>query len=149
MIFCAKEKFWQELCEILEVPELAKDDRCKDFSARYQNQEFVVAEVQSILLNKTTLEWLKLLRGKVPCAPVNNLSQALADPFSQERGLILETEHPIFGSVKQAAGPFKVSDSEISHRCGPALGEHTVLILREYLGYDTRRIEDLTRKRIL
>ncbi len=149
VLFCAKEKFWRELCVAMGVPEMASDERFKDFGARHKNREEAVAAVQRILLTKPTREWLRLLRGKVPCAPVNDLSQALSDPFLHERGMIVETDHPVFGRVKQVAGPFKVSDSQVCHRRAPAMGEHTARVLEDYLGYDEQQIEALSKKHIV
>ncbi len=149
VLFCAKEKFWHELCVAMGVPEMASDDRFKDFAARHKNREETVAAVQNILLTKTTSQWLQILRGKVPCAPVNDLTQASGDPFLRERGMIVETQHPVFGKIKQVAGPFKVSDSQVCHRRAPTMGEDTAQVLRDYLGYDEQQIEALTRKRIV
>ncbi len=149
VLFCAKEKFWQELCVALGIPEMATGERFKDFAARHNNREETISAVQKILLTRTTSEWLRLLRGKVPCAPVNDLSQALSDPFLQERGMIVETEHPLFGKIRQASGPFKVSDAQVCHRRAPAMGEHTAQVLREYLGYDGQQIAALNKKRVV
>lgn len=149
VLFCAKEKFWQELCVAMGVPRMATDERFKNFPARHENREATVAAVQNILLTKTTSEWLQLLRGKVPCAPVNDLAQALSDPFLQEREMIVETQHPVFGKVKQVGGPFKVSEAEVCHHRAPTMGEHTAQVLKDYLGYDEQQIEALSKKRIV
>ncbi len=133
----------------LGVPEMASDERFKNFATRHKNREATVAAVQNILLTKRTSEWLQLLRGKVPCAPVNDLSQALSDPFLQERGMIVETQHPVFGKVKQVAGPFKVSDAEVCHHRAPTMGEHTAQVLMEYLGYDKEEVAALSKKRVV
>ena len=85
----------------------------------------------------------------MPCAPVNDLSQALSDPFLQEREMIVETQHPVFGKVKQVAGPFKVSESQICHHRAPTMGEHTSQVLKDYLGFDEQQIEALAKKRIV
>jgi crotonobetainyl-CoA:carnitine CoA-transferase CaiB-like acyl-CoA transferase len=149
VIFCAKEKFWQELCVALEIPEISADPRFKDFACRHENRQTVVATLQKIFSTRTTCEWMTRLQGKVPCAPVNDLPRALADPFLVEREMIVETEHPVFGRVKQVAGPIKVSDARTSHRPAPSLGEHTVQVLRECLGYSETEIAELKRKRIV
>lgn len=43
---------------------------------------------------KTTQEWLALLRGKVPCAPVNSVREALNDEQVLAREMIVEVKHP-------------------------------------------------------
>jgi crotonobetainyl-CoA:carnitine CoA-transferase CaiB-like acyl-CoA transferase len=149
VIFCAKEKFWRELCVALEIPELATDPRFEDFARRGKNRQTVVATLQRIFSTRTTGEWVIHLRGKVPCAPVNDLPGALADPFLVEREMIVETDHPLFGRVKQVAGPIKVSGARKSHRPAPKLGEHTAEVLKDCLGYSETEIAELKRKRIV
>ncbi len=149
VIFCAKEKFWQELCVLLGAPEMANDERFKTFAQRLKNRRLTTKRLEEILSQRSTHEWLELLRGKVPCAPVNTLSQALADPFLIERQMIIETEHPVFGKVKQVAGPFKLEAARERHRPAPRLGEHTGRILKDYLGYDEAEIEELKKRRVV
>ncbi len=134
VIFCAKEKFWQNLCEGLGIPEFANDERFRNFAQRHKNRDLTVSKLQTIFLTKSTQQWLELLRGKVPCAPVNNLGEALSNPLLLERKMIVETEHPVFEKVKQVASPIRVSETSFKHHRAPHLGEHTEEILRDRLG---------------
>lgn len=149
VIFCGKEKFWQELCVALGMPGMAKDKRFKSFARRRENRELTIATLQTIFSTKTTSEWIELLRGKVPCAPVNDLSQALADPMVAERNMIIKTQHPVFREIKQVASPIKIWDTQLDHRPAPSLGEHTGQILKDYLGYADRDVETLKQERIV
>ncbi len=142
-IFCGKEKFWQLLCEAFDDPDLATDPRMATFEMRFKNRERVIGAVQEHFLKKTTSEWLQVLRGKVPCAPVQSLSQALADPELEQRGTVIAVEHPVFGRVREVNTPLRFSGSRKEHRRAPALGEDTKAILKEYLHYSDARIEEL------
>jgi crotonobetainyl-CoA:carnitine CoA-transferase CaiB-like acyl-CoA transferase len=149
VIFCAKEKFWEELCRLLGADELAHDERLATFARRFENRELVVSKLQQIFAQRPTHEWVKLLRGKVPCAPVNDLSLALREPFVASREMIVETEHPVFGTVRQVAGPFKMGGDRCKHRRAPQLGEHTGEILKGYLGYNEQQISELRQKHVI
>ena len=105
VIFCAKEKFWQNLCEGLGIPEFANDERSRNFAQRHKNRDLTVSKLQTIFLTKNTQQWLELLRGKVPCAPVNNLGEALSNPVLLERKMIVETEHPVFEKGQASSQP--------------------------------------------
>lgn len=149
-IFCGKEKFWQLLCEAFEDPDLAADSRFATFEARWQNRDQVIDAVQKHFLRKTTREWLQVLKGKVPCAPVRSLSEALAEPALAERGTILAVEHPVFGVLREVNTPIRFPDRERrEHRRGPALGEDTPTILREDLHYTDERIAALRRAGVI
>ena len=129
---CAKEKFYVDLVEIMGAPELATDPRFQTFADRLENRELLGTLLKDLSGKKTTGEWLKLLRGRVPCGPVNSVEQALSDPQVAEDGMVIEMEHPELGTVRQLASPIKISDSEPTHHLGPRLGEDTDEILREY-----------------
>lgn len=149
VIFCAKDKFWEELCAALGVADLAEDEKLRTFAQRFKNRELVVSRLQQIFSERPTQEWVNLLRGKVPCAPVNDLSRAMHEPFLAERGMVVETRHPIFGVIRQVAGPFKMDGAQLDHSRAPALGEHTVDILKSYLGYNEQQISQLRQKQVI
>ena len=54
---------------------------------------------------RTTAEWLDRLRGRVPCAPVNDVRQALADEQVLAREMIVEVDHPEFGRLREVQEP--------------------------------------------
>jgi len=149
VVFCAKEKFWHALCSAMKLEHLVSDERFANFERRLQNRELVVSTLQKTFLIKTTEDWLKLLRGKVPCAPVNNLSQAMHEPFLVDRKMIVETQHPFFGTIRQVASPIRLPGTNMDHKRAPALGEHTDEILRNYLGYDDDMIVELRQRRVI
>ncbi len=149
VIFCAKERFWQNLCEALGNPEMATDERFCNFAQRHKNRDLTVSKLQTVFATKSTYEWLELLRGKVPCAPVRNLEQALSDPWLLERKMIIETEHPVFKKVKHVASPIRISKTSFEHRRAPQLGENTEEILKTRLGLTDSEIEVLRRKGVV
>ena len=143
VIMCAKEKFFQNLVRVLGVPELAEDSRFCSFADRLENRDILVPILKDLFRKKTTADWLALLKGKVPCAPVNTVTQAFADPHVAENEMILELPHPEFGAVRVVASPIEVGGGSVEPRRGPSLGEHNEPILGEYLGYSIPEIEKL------
>ena len=57
--------------------------------------------------------------------------------------MVVETEHPRFGTVRQVRSPVRVGDGDTSYRRAPARHEDVGYVLGELLGYDARRIEEL------
>ena len=143
VIMCAKEKFFQNLVRVLGVPELAEDARFCSFADRLENRDILVPILKDLFRKKTTADWLVLLKGKVPCAPVNTVEQAFADPQVAEDNMILALPHPEFGAVRVVASPIEVGGGSVEPRRGPSLGEHNESILSEYLGYSMPEIEKL------
>jgi crotonobetainyl-CoA:carnitine CoA-transferase CaiB-like acyl-CoA transferase len=86
-------------------------------------------------------EWLESMRAaSIPCAPINTIPQALADEHTLARHLIVSTEHPVFGTVRQVASPVRVGDARVPPRRAPERGQHTDEILRTLLGYSEDHI---------
>jgi len=149
VIFCAKEKFWIELCTIMQLEHLLSDERFANFAQRFKHRELVVSTLQKTFLTKSTNDWVKALRGKVPCAPVNDLSQAMKEPLLVDREMIVETQHPSFGKIRQLASPIKLAGTNMNHTRAPGLGEHTAEILKQHLGYDDDAITDLRQREVV
>ena len=83
-----------------------------------------------------------MLKGKVPCAPVNSVSEAFKDEQVTERGLVVNIPHPEFGEIKQVASPINLSDTDTIYKRGPALGENTEQVLKEMLGWNDIQISE-------
>ena len=84
------------------------------------------------------------LPAGVPSGPVNTVQQALADPQTAARELIVETEHPHWGTVRQLASPVRVVSERPSYRRAPRRNEDAGHVLGTVLGYDRARIEQLS-----
>jgi crotonobetainyl-CoA:carnitine CoA-transferase CaiB-like acyl-CoA transferase len=134
-VACAKEKFFQTLSQVIEMPELAKDARFGTFAARHQHRDDLVQILSQPFRERTTAEWLDRLRGQVPCAPVRELPDALELEGLQKRGMLASYEHSILGTVSSVGLPLQVSGFRPRYRASPALGGDTADLLAE-LGYD-------------
>jgi crotonobetainyl-CoA:carnitine CoA-transferase CaiB-like acyl-CoA transferase len=143
VIFCNKDKFWQSLVGKMGLAELGRDPRFTGFAERLTHK----AELVQILVNrfkeKTTAAWLDLLRGHVPCAPVNTVAQALEDAQVRAREMILEVKHPQWGTIREVASPVKTEGAIRDPAPAPELGQHTEAILADILGYGSQTIARL------
>jgi len=142
VVFCNKEKFWTALLDGLELPELARDPRFATFGERLAHKDALLPMLSARFAERTTAEWLARLRGRVPCAPVNTVAEALEDEQVRAREMVVEVKHPTFGVLREVASPVKTSGTPPPTRA-PRLGEHTDEILSELLQYDRRRIAAL------
>ena len=143
VVFCNKEKFWTNLVEAMELRELAGDPRFATFADRLANKSALLPLLAARFAERTTAEWLARLRGRVPCAPVNTIAQALADEQIAARDMIVEVKHPRFGILKQVGTPVKSEGVSPNLTPAPALGQHTDEILSSLLHYEPGRIAAL------
>jgi crotonobetainyl-CoA:carnitine CoA-transferase CaiB-like acyl-CoA transferase len=145
VISCPKENLWRRLCVAIERPELAEDERFRDFAARSRNRDELVPLLNDELTRQPTAVWLERFEAQgVPCGAVNSVADALADPQVAARDAVVEYDHPGLGHVRTMRTPFRLSTDETpAMRRGPLLGEHSDEILRDVCGYDESRIRSL------
>ena len=142
VVACPKEKFWQRLTEVIERPDLAEDARFRTLADRQQHAGELIAILDEIFLTRTVAEWMTPLRAAgVPSGDVKNVGDALTDPQTLARDLIIEAEHPRFGTVRTIATPVRVGTDTAPATRAPRRGEHTEELLRTLLGYDDARLE--------
>lgn len=146
LVMCMKDKFWLRLTELLGRPDLARDRRYAGFSERLQHRDALLAELEPIFRTRTTAEWIALLLGQVPCAPVNDVAQALADEQVAHRNMVVSVEHPRYGTLREVGCPIKIDDIEPRYAPGAALGADTEAILGEWLHLSAADIETLRRQ---
>ena len=143
VIFCNKQKFWMSLLEAMELPAVAGDPRFATFADRAAHKAALVPILKARFAEKTTADWLARLRGRVPCAPVNTVAQALADEQINAREMIVEVKHPRFGLLREVASPVKTDGAVPNLNPAPALGAHTDEVLASLLRYEAARIAEL------
>ncbi|WP_238489455.1 CaiB/BaiF CoA transferase family protein [Actinoplanes flavus] len=119
------------------------DPRFATFADRRMHAEVLLPLLENIFATRTTAEWLALLEpAGIPCGPVNDVAAALRDPHTLARGLVVETEHPHYGTVRQVASPVRVGDAPPAYRRAPRRGEDLGYVA-ELLGYSDTRLTEL------
>lgn len=143
VIMCMKEKFWQRLADRLGLAHLKDDPRFRTFQDRLTHRQELIPLLKEVLRTKTTDEWLGILRGQVPCAPVYEVARALRDDQVLAREMVITVEHPSFGPLREVGCPIKIDD--VRPRYGPAsaLGADTDELLHELLGLSHVEIQRL------
>ncbi len=128
-IMCNKEKFWGILAQLIDRPEWASDPRYCNFKARLAHRDQLTEELDAVLMTATTEQWLKHFAGQVPAAPVNDVGQALDNPFARAQGLIVESAHPARGTIKTLACPIRCPGETLPSQAAPRLGADNQSVL--------------------
>jgi crotonobetainyl-CoA:carnitine CoA-transferase CaiB-like acyl-CoA transferase len=124
---------WQGMCRALGHPEWIDDERFATPIARIRNLEQRLEMTAEVLRTRSSADWLRVLDAEqVPCAPVNSRADVLTDPQVLANQLIVESEHPHAGAMRQPrpAPRFEATPAALE-RHAPLLGEHTDEVLRE------------------
>jgi crotonobetainyl-CoA:carnitine CoA-transferase CaiB-like acyl-CoA transferase len=146
VVGCPKEKFWRRLVTAIDRPELADDVRFSTFADRRAHAAALLPMLEAVFASRSSTEWLDILGGAgVPCSPINTVPEALRDPQTEARGMVVETQHPRFGTIHQLRGPVRVGAEPPPYARAPVRGEHESAVLIDLLGYDANRVAELRR----
>ncbi len=149
-IDAAQDKFFQNLCQVLGIEQVAQDPRFTARSARLKNRDALMKLLEDKFLQRNRDEWLDLLiKGDVPAGPVNNLAEALSNPSVLARNMVISVIH-LGEEIKMVGNPIKGAEiKEDAFSGSPTLGQHTEEILYGYLRYSREQIGELKKNKIL
>jgi len=136
---------WSKLFAAMGKPELFEDPRFCSLTARSANIDAAYATLVEGMKNRTTDEWLDILKeADIPCGRANTLQSLFADEYLQETNFFEHHDHPVEGDVVIPAIPARFSATPANiHRPWPTLGQHTREILSE-AGYAETEIDAIT-----
>ena len=144
VIGCAKEKFYERLCQVISRPDLATNPDFINFAKRYENRDALVSELEEIFKTRTTKEWLiDLMAAGVPCSPVNTIEQAFQEEHTVAREMIAHSDHEYFGKLRTPASPVNVGPKRTEYSRAPKRGEHTISVLKDLLDLTEEQISAL------
>jgi CoA:oxalate CoA-transferase len=144
-LICVTDQHWQSLTTAMERVDLQSDERLGSLKGRVANMDEVDALVSAWTRRFGKEELFALLmRHRVPCAPVRELSEVTSDAHMRQRGTLQTIHHPTLGEIPLYAGPMRFEGSdEIEIEPSKALGADTDDILAELLGKSAADISAL------
>ena len=111
---------WRRFLELIDKCELADSPTIADDEMRSRNIEALYELIEEAAPQRTTQEWLALLReADIPCAPVNRLEDLPEEPHLAAAGYFRSMTHPQEGELMYAGSPFAVAGAE-AHADHPA-----------------------------
>lgn len=141
-------KFFTLLVTLIGRKDLLEDERFADVPARFANKAALIATLEETLAQHPTAYWVERLGGQVPCAPVNDIPQALENKYVHTGGMVASAPHPLQPEMRVLTNPLRLNGARLDSRAAPALGADTDMILQG-LGYSAADIETMRAGKIV
>lgn len=141
---------FRRLCTAVDRPEWAVDERFRSNPQRVAHRDQLIPLLQELFLTRPAVTWLALLRAaNIPCAAINDIPAALADPQVAAREMLQQVAHPSAGLLTLIGPVPKLSRTPAAiRRPPPRHGQHTAEILAE-LGYSEEEERELRQRGVI
>ena len=130
-VMCMKDKFWETLVATIGRPDLGTDPRFATQAARRENRDLLTPELDAAMMTRPTADWLAVLAGQIPAAPIYAVDEAFANPFMAETGMVRTIPHPAAPELKVLANPIKIDGKRPDQAVCSALGADNERLLSE------------------
>jgi len=144
------DNFWANLKGVVNCAEFdnAKYDTQP---GRWEDREMINARLNELLSVNSCAYWLALFEAqRIPCSPVNSLSQALSDTQVLHRNMVIDLKHPNGSSTKGPGNPIKLSrSSDEIFAAAPTLGQHTDEVMTQLLNLSVEQIQQMKNQGII
>jgi len=133
-IICNHQRHWEALVLAMSQPELGFDSRMMTMKDRVANMDFVDDTIGAWTRSRGKQAVFDLLTNhRIPCAPVRDISEVVADPHLRARGMLQDIEHPEFGSITVSSSPIRFTDMPpLAPKASRRLGEDNGEILCDF-----------------
>jgi crotonobetainyl-CoA:carnitine CoA-transferase CaiB-like acyl-CoA transferase len=144
LIAAGNDGLFRKLCDVLDQPGLATDDRFSTNPARVRNREELVAILSAALASHSVAHWLPRLEAAgVPASAIHTVADVVDHPQVQALGAVQAGKHPDIPGFRFVSLPTMVDGRlPTMEKPPPLLGEHTAEVLAG-LGYTDSDIQEL------
>ncbi|MCZ6784614.1 MAG: CoA transferase [Proteobacteria bacterium] len=110
VIAAGNDALFRKLCDTVGDPELAERPAFASNELRTENEPELRAALEQALAAHPSAEWLTRLEAAgLPCGPLQDVAQVLADPQVRARNMIAHVADPDVGELRMAGNPIKIS----------------------------------------
>ena len=146
----ASNRLFTRFCEnVIERPDLPRDERFARPPDRLQNRELLWEILEGELMKQPAEHWIPRMRD-LPAGQVRTVDKALESPEVAERDMVRTLEEADGNTISLLAPPFRYQNTPLAKpESPPYIGEHTDEVLREWLGIDDAKLKDLHERSVI
>lgn len=140
--FITQAAVWGNVCDVIGKPEWKDAEGYATPPARLDKLNEIFGAIEEWTMTKTKFEVMDICNPlNIPVGPILSTKELIEDEGLRATGTIVDVDHPERGTYATVGCPIKLSDSPVDVTRSPLLGEHTLEILQEVLGYQGEELE--------
>ncbi|MBI4607751.1 MAG: CoA transferase [Candidatus Rokubacteria bacterium] len=144
------DHFWTGFCRALELSELIDDPRFASNDLRCEHRESLIRILEERIASRPREDWMgRFAEEGIPAGPVYRVDDSLASPQARARQMVVEVKGPSGNPLKLLGAPFKFQNPGEKITPPPTLGQHTLELLRDLLGYADGQVDALRREGVI
>lgn len=144
----ANDKFWSLFCAAVDRKDLEADPRFDTAPKRAANRAELGSILRPIFKSEPRDRWIEIFAGAgIPCGAIRTVGEVCEAPQLVLRDMVQTVAHRVAGEVKFIARPLRFGDSPPAPSTPPpTLGEHTVEVFEDWLGWKRAEVLDFASK---
>ncbi len=144
------ESVWQAFSEAIGNPEWVREDKFSTLLGRMENQDELDQYISQWTLQYEPYEAMNILqRAGVPAGAVTDAQKLDQEPQLKEREFWVELDRVEIGKHPYSAFPAKFSETPMTYRAAPTLGQDNDYVLGTILGLSEAEIKALEEKKVI
>ena len=149
------DKMFAKMCHLIDLKDIANDNRFADNANRVLNRETLIRLIQEKIQTKPISHWLNLFENSgFSYGPVNDIEDVFEDKQVLHNKCVIELESEHTGPIKTLghAVSYQTEDNSFVRQgftAPPQLGEHTTQVLKSVLNYSDSKIKRLIDQKVI
>ncbi len=134
--FIIQAAIWEKVCDVIGEPDWKPKEGYAKPPQRLDKLNEIFERIEQWTMTKSKFEVMDICNPHdIPVGPILSMKEISEDEGLFATGTMVKVDHPERGEYLSVGCPIKLSDSDVSVERSPSLGEHTVEILTQVLGY--------------
>ena len=140
--FITQAAVWEKVCNVIGEPEWKTKPGYATPPERLDKLNEIFERIEQWTMTKTKFEVMDICNPlDIPVGPILSMKEIMEDDGLRATGTIVDVDHPERGRYVTVGCPIKLSDSPVEVERSPLLGEHTLEILSQVLGFGGEDLE--------
>jgi crotonobetainyl-CoA:carnitine CoA-transferase CaiB-like acyl-CoA transferase len=125
-------RFWKILCEKMNLPDLAGNERYDTVRKRAQHAAEIVPRLHEALLARSALEWEAFLGDDVPCAAARAIEDIFDNTQVLAEDMVTTMEHALVGKYRGLTRSIKFNRTPgPAPFAAPTFGQHSDVVMTQ------------------